>query len=149
MRDRVKLPLMTRLASVQRIKKIAAEAALMSARAAESQARSVEAEAKARTEAARAEWGEHIAGTAFSPEFSRALAARVIEGETAASGASRRRERAAEATARRQDDWQVSQARSRSGEDSLRRLQRRVRRRIEEDRLAETADRVTFDWSRR
>jgi hypothetical protein len=149
MRDRVKLPLMVRLASVQRIKKVAAEAALMSARAAEVQARTAEEEAKAQTVAARTEWDEHISGTAFSPEFSRALAARVVEGETSASGASRRRERASETTVRRQDDWQVSQARSRSGEDSLRRLQRRVRRRIEEDRLAETADRVTFDWSRR
>ncbi|HEX8263072.1 MAG TPA: hypothetical protein VF547_09385 [Allosphingosinicella sp.] len=149
MRDRVKLPLMVRLASVQRVKKAAAEAALMSARSAEAAARTAEEEAQARTQAAQAEWGDHISGSAFSPEFSRALAARVIEGEKAASSASLRRERAAEITVRRKDDWQASEARSRSGDESLRQLRRRVRRRLEEDRLAEMSDRVTFDWSRR
>jgi hypothetical protein len=149
MRDRVKLPLMVRLASVQRVKTAAAEAALMSARAAETAARTVEEEAATRTQAARLEWGEHLGGTAFSPEFSRALAARVVEREAAESSASQRRERSAEIAGRRQEEWQVSEARSRSGEISLHRLRRRVRRRIEEDRLAEMADRITFDWSQR
>ena len=149
MRDRVKLPLMVRLASVQRVKTAAAEAGLMAARAAETAARTVEEEAIARTEAARLEWGEHLAGTVFSPEFSRALAAQLIERETAASGASLRRERSAEVAGRRQEEWQISEARSRSGEISLRRLRRRVRHRAEEDRLAEMADRITFDWSQR
>ena len=149
MRDKVKLPLMVRLASVQRVKTAASEAALMAARAAETAARTAEEEAQARTEAAQLEWGEHLSGTVFSPEFSRALAAHVIERETAATGASLRRERSAEIAGRRQDEWQVSEARSRSGEISLRRLRRRVRRRAEEDRLAETADRITFDWSQR
>lgn len=148
MRDRVKLPLMVKLASVQRVRKAAAEAALMSARAAERQARTAEEEATARTEAARSEWGEHLSGAAFSPEFSRALAARVIEREKTESGASLRHERSAELAGRRQEEWQVSDARARSGEISLNRLRRRVRRRTEEDRLAEIADRITFDWSR-
>ncbi len=149
MRDKVKLPLMVRLASVQRVKTAAAEAALMSARSAERAARSAEEEAIARTEAARTDWGEHLSGGTFSPEFSRALAARVIERESAASGASLRRERSAELAERRQDEWQTSEARTRSGEISLRRLRRRVRRRAEENRLAETADRITFDWSQK
>ena len=149
MRDRVKLRLMVRLASVQRVKTAAAEAALMSARAAENAARTVEEEALAKTEAARLEWGEHLSQAVFSPEFSRALAALVIERETAASSASLRRERSAEIAGRRQEEWQTSDARSRSGEISLRRLRRRVRRRAEEDRLAEMADRITFDWSQR
>jgi hypothetical protein len=148
MRDRVKLPLMAKLASVQRVRKAAAEAALMSARAAEKAARTAEEEAVSRTEAARAAWGEHLSSAAFSPEFSRALAAGVIERETAASSASLRHERSAELAGRRQEEWQVSDARSRSGEISLRRLRRRVRQRAEEDRLAEMADRITFDWSR-
>ncbi|HEX8223874.1 MAG TPA: hypothetical protein VF605_08670 [Allosphingosinicella sp.] len=149
MRDKVKLPLMVKLASVQRVKTAAAEAALMSARAAEKAARSAEEDAVARTDAARSDWGEHISGGSFSPEFSRALAVRVIERETAASGASLRHERSAELAERRQEEWQTSEARSRSGDLSLRRLRRRVRHRTEEDRLAETADRITFDWSRR
>ena len=149
MRDKVKLPLMVKLASVQQVKAAAAEAALMSARSAENAARTAEEEAIARTDAARADWGEHLAGGAFSPEFSRALAARVIERETAASTASLRRERSSELAERRKADWQASEARSRSGEISLRRLRRRVRRRAEEDRLAEAADRLTFDWSRK
>lgn len=149
MRDRVKLPLMVRLASVQRVKTAAAEAALMSARAAETAARTAEDEAVGRTESARLEWGEHLSGAAFSPEFSRALAVRVIERETAASNATLRRERSVELAGRRQEEWQISEARSRSGEISLRRLRSRVRRRAEEDRLAEMADRITFDWSQR
>jgi hypothetical protein len=149
MRDKVKLPLMVRLASVQRVKTAAAEAALMAARSAENAARTAEEEAIARTEAARTDWGEHLSGGAFSPEFSRALAARLIERDTAASGASARRERSAELAERRQEEWQVSEARSRSGEISLHRLRRRVRRRTEEDRLAEMADRITFDWSQK
>lgn len=149
MRDRVKLPLMARLASVQRVKTAAAEASLMAARAAETAARTAEEEATKRTEAARLEWGRHLSEGVFSPEFSRALAVHVIERETAESGAALRRERSTEIAQRRQEEWQVSEARSRSGEISLRRLRRRVRRRAEEDRLAETADRITFDWSRR
>lgn len=149
MRDRAKLPLMVRLASVQQVKKAAAEAALMAARAAETAARNAEEEARRRTEAARRDWDDHLAGAGFSPEFSRALAARVVERERAASSASTRREKATDVTVRRQEDWQASDARSRSGEASLRRLRRRVRQRAEEDRLAEVAERVTFDWSRR
>ena len=149
MRDRVKLPLMVRLASVQQVRKAAAEAALMAARAAETAARTAEEEAKARTETARLEWGEHLAGSLFSPEFSRALAARVVERERTAASASVRAEKAGEVADRRREDWQVSDARNRSGEESLRRLRRRVRQRAEENRLAEMADRVTFEWSRR
>lgn len=149
MRDRVKLPLMVRLASVQRVRKAAAEAALMSARAGEAQARAAEEEARSRTEAAQVDWHEHISGGGFSPEFSGALAARLIEREKEASNASLRTERAAGVVLRRQEDWQVADARKRSGETSLRRLRRRVRRRAEEDRMAEMADRVTFDWNRR
>jgi hypothetical protein len=149
MRDRAKLPLMVKLASVQRVRKAAAEAALMWARAAENAARTAEEEALARTEAAQGEWNEHLSGTAFSPEFCRALAVRVVERETAASGASLRRERSADLAGRRQEEWQTSDARSRSGEISLRRLRRRVQRRTEEDRIAEIADRTTFDWSQR
>lgn len=148
MRDRARLGLMVRLASVQRVKKAAAEAALLSARHAESQALAAEEEAKARTEAAQLEWGAHVSGAVFTPEFGGALAALVIRTETEATDASLRSERAAGLAARRQGDWQVSEARSRSGEESLRRLRRRVRRRAEEDRLAQMADRVTFDWSR-
>ena len=139
---------MDRLASVQRAKKAGAEAALLSARLAEAEASAAEEEAKARTEAAQFEWGAHLSGAAFSPEFSGALASLLIQSETEASDASGRRARAAELAARRQGDWQLSEARSRSGEEALRRLRRRVRRRAEEDRLAEMADRVTYDWSR-
>jgi uncharacterized protein YgiB involved in biofilm formation len=140
---------MIRLASVQRVKTAAAEADLLAARHAEAEAAAAEAEAKSRTEAARSEWDEHLSGTLFLPEFSGALAARVVEREQQASDAALRSERASDAAERRLDDWQISVARSRSGEASLRKLRRRVRQRAEEDRLAETADRVTFDWSRR
>lgn len=149
MRDRVKLPLMVRLAAVQRVKKAAAEAALMSARQAETSARAAQAEAEAKTRSAQLEWGAHISGITFSPELSGALAALVIRTGTEADDASLRSARAAELRNRRQDDWQMSDARSRSGDESLRRLSRRVRRRAEEDRLAEIADRLTYDWSRK
>jgi hypothetical protein len=140
---------MVRLASVQRVKKAAAEAALLSAQSAEAQAAAAEQEARAQSEAAQAEWSEHLAGPAFSPEFGGALAARVIGREREESSATKRSARAAEIAARRQGDWQLSEARSRSGEESLRKLRRRVRQRSEEKRLAEMADRVTSDWSRR
>jgi hypothetical protein len=149
MRDRRKLEVMGKLASVQRVRKAAAEAALMTARAAEAQARAEEKETKSRTEAAEREWGDHVSGAGFSPEFGGALAARIVERDAAASQAAKSAERASEITARRQGDWQLSDARSRSGEESLRKLRRRVNARIEEDRLAAMADRVTFDWSRR
>jgi hypothetical protein len=138
---------MVRLACVQQVKRAAAEAAMLSARLAEAEALAAEQEAQSRTEAAQLEWGAHLSGAAFSPEFSGALASLVIQSETEASDASGRKARAAELTTRRQVDWQLSEARSRSGDESLRRLRRRVRRRAEEDRLAEMADRVTFDWS--
>jgi hypothetical protein len=149
MRDRNKLRLMTRLASVQRVGKAAAEAALMAARAAEAQALAEREEAEGRSESARSDWAEHVSGSGFSPEFSGALAARAVERDLSAAQARGRAERSAETAARRLSDFQASEARSRSGEDEVRRMKRRVGARIEEGRLAEMADRVTFDWIRR
>jgi hypothetical protein len=134
--------------AVQRVRRLAAEAALQTARTSEQTARADETRARDQAEAAHREWGEHVGGTGFSPEVSRCLAAIVIEREQLAEAAATRVGIMTDLTAARQLEWQTREAQVRLSEASLKRISRKAERNREEKRLSDAADRVTFAWSR-
>jgi hypothetical protein len=147
--DRRSLLALTRLAAVVEVKRAAAEAELLRAQAGQRIARASHEEALARVETAESDWLDHVSRPALSPELCGALAASFIAKEKEASQAGQRSARAAELTDGRRSEWQASDARSRSGKSRLRSLGRKVRHRLEEASLAETADLITFRWSLR
>jgi hypothetical protein len=148
MHERRQLPLMVRLTSVQRARRAAAESALAAASSAEKRAQRAEEAAREQSRVAELQWLDYVAEPGFSPEYSRSLSARLIDRDTAAAGAALRTRQQSVLRAARQQDWQLSEARVRLSEASVRRLRRKIERRAEEDRLAELADRVTYSWSR-
>ena len=148
MRERARLPLMVRLAAVQRAQRASAEAQLTVARAAEAAARIAEDEARESSRAAERQWLDHVRAPGFSPEYGRALSGRLIGREEEAQAAASHVREAGEVRAGRQQEWQRQEARVQLSEASVRRLKRKLERRIEEKRMAELADRVTYAWSR-
>lgn len=148
MRDRSRLAVMTRLASVQRAKRIGAEAALIESQTAEEEAQTAESDARTEMTDAHRHWLDHIAEPRFSPEFSTMLSHALIVCETKVEGASLRAVEAGDVRAQCQSEWQVLESRVRTGDAALRSFRRKVARRAEENRLAELADRTTYTWSR-
>jgi len=148
MRDRAKLSVMTRLATVQRAKRVGAEAALAEARRVEDEAQATEGRARATLADAHRQWVDHMAAPRFLPEFSALLSGVLVRSADDADDAARETEASADARAHRQSEWQMLEARVRAGEDKLRDFRRKVARRVEENRTAERADRTTFAWCR-
>ncbi|HZF44370.1 MAG TPA: hypothetical protein VEZ48_13280 [Sphingomonadaceae bacterium] len=148
MRDRDRLATMTRLAAVQRAKRVGAEAALGEARRVEAEAETAQADAQARLVDAHEQWLGHMEAGRFSPELAGLLSNAVVGRAGELDQAEAQTATAADARARSQSEWQVLEARVRAGEDGLRDLRRKVARRREESRVAERADRTTLAWSR-
>lgn len=148
MRERGKLPLMVRLAAVQRAQRQSAQTQLAVARTAEAAARIAEEEALEGSRAAERQWLDHVGVAGFSPEYGRALSARLVGREEEAQTASLHLRNARQTCEARQSEWQTQEARVRHSENSVRRLKRRIDRRTEEKHMAELADRVTYAWSR-
>lgn len=148
MRDRNRLAVMTKLGIVQRAKRTGAEVALAAARGAEREADDARDEAQARVAGAHRQWLDHLADPSFSPEFAALLSGALIGRESEADGAARHVDEASDRRAERQSDWQLLEARVKSGDASLKRLRRKVAWRGEENRLAALADRTTSQWSR-
>ena len=148
MRDRRDLAMMKRLADVQRAQRVGAEAALGEAAEAEREARRAQEAALAKSRAAHRQWAEYLAEPGFSPEFSRALCAQVIEREAAADEAGSETARRREAHEMREQEWQRLEAQVRQSETSVRRLGRRVARKQDETAMSALSDRITWSWSR-
>ena len=148
MRDRRRLQKLVQLVAVQRARRGCAEDSLRQARDREEQARKAEREALDRSETAHRDWLALISAPAFSPELSQALAHRLVGLDGEAQGAAARSAAAAEVSARRQREWQELEAQVRSGDGSVKRLDRRVRRSDEERRLGERADLTTYSRCR-
>ena len=145
MHDRGKLAVMTRLAAVQRAKRVGAEAALAQARRTEDEARAAEDEAHASLANAHRHWLDHMAEPSFSPEYGALLSNALVGCANDLDGAARETAATAEARARTQSEWQMLEARVRTSETSLKSFRRKVARRDEERRTAELADRTTYD----
>ena len=143
-----KLAMTTRLVELLRARRRSAEVALASARAAERTAQLEEQVARDDSDAAHGDWEVYLSTPGFSPEHSQSLALRLLEREDEADAAAFRTRLAADVHARRQGDWQRLEAQTRSGKESCRALERKVRRRREEDGHGQTADLITYRWSR-
>lgn len=146
MRDRDLLKALSRLLDVQRVQRTGAEAALAEAQEAERLARATEAEAREEADAAQEDWLRGLAEPGFSPEYQRALAARLLVRERHGADCAARTERASAATEEGREAWRTSEARVRSGERGTGRLRRTIGRREEERRLGALADRTTTKW---
>jgi hypothetical protein len=148
MRERSRAADLAKLVRVQRAQRLGAEVALAEARDEESRQRSAEEEAARAAAAAGEDWRLHVGRSGFSPEYGRALGERLLSRIEAEAQCAARTAEAAEASERRQGEWQRLEARVRGGERSLGRLARKAARRTEERRNAALADRVTSLWSR-
>lgn len=148
MRDRAKLSVMTRLATVQRAKRVGVQAALAEARRVEDEAEATEERAHATLADAHRQWVDHMEAPRFFPEFSALLSGVLVRSAGDVDAAARDTAASADTCAHRQSEWQVLEARVRAGEETLRGLRRKVARRVEENRTAERADRTTFAWCR-
>ncbi|HEX9933329.1 MAG TPA: hypothetical protein VGB08_10855 [Allosphingosinicella sp.] len=148
MRERTALKALTRLAAVQRAQRVGAEAALQAARAAEREAEAREQAARRAAAAAGEDWRAYVGEPGFSPDYCRALSARLLDREQEQSACAGRTAQAGERAGRREGDWQRLEAQVRTSERSVGRLKRKVAQRIEEGRLEEVADRITQRWSR-
>lgn len=148
MRDRDQLSVMTRLATVQRAKRVGAEAALAEARRVEDEAQATEESARATLADAHRQWVGHMEAPRFLPEFSALLSGVLVRSAGDVDAAARETAASADTRAHRQSEWQVLEARVRAGEETLRGFRRKVARRVEENRTADRADRTTFAWCR-
>ena len=149
MRDNQKLPLMLRLASVQRAKRLAAEAQMNEAASAAQKAAAADAVAMQLRTDAEGEWTDYLGRPSFTPEFARALSAQLIDRAEEASQAAERKQKALNEQSEKQQAWRVLEAGVRQSDGSIRKLRRQVARRTDEKRLAELGDRTTYAWSRR
>lgn len=148
MRVRTKLEMTARLVDVLRARRRAAEVELASAQAAERAAQLEEQAARDSNQAAHGDWLDCLSTPGFSPELSQSLALRLIAREDEAEAAALRTRLATDLYVRRQGDWQRLEAQTRSGKASCRALERKVRRRREEEGLSRMADLITHAWSR-
>lgn len=148
MRARAKLKLTAGLIEIQRVKRVAAKVALATAKAAEQTAREEEAAARDRSSAAFDDWRIYLAKPGFSPELSQSLSLQLIEREHEAGIAVTGTRLAVDQHVRSERDWQRAEAQVRSSEIAFRKLTRKVRRRVEEESLARSADLITYVWSK-
>ncbi|WP_034158873.1 hypothetical protein [Sphingomonas sp. ERG5] len=129
--------------------KTQAEDAVAQARAAETVAYDEQQAAHEGARIARDQWIEYLAQSGFAPDYSRALAIRLVARETAAENADQQHREAVDVHQRQQDIWRLAEARVRLTTDNLRNARRNVARHREEKRLDALSDRITYDWSRR
>jgi len=134
------------LATLQRVSRLEAESLLIDAR---SRADAADAEAaRADTAEAHAEaaWQTLLAAPRFAPEWSRALAADLVQRQADAHAARETAREAAMLQDARREDWRAADARVRSADATLRTARRATERKREEKRLDTLADRIARDW---
>ncbi|QNA82932.1 hypothetical protein G4G27_02075 [Sphingomonas sp. So64.6b] len=139
---------LARLAEVHLAIKAREEDALTRTRAAEIAACESEKVALEDMRIAQENWLDCHAQSGFAPDYSRALASRLIVRDATAERAGGEHREAIEAHRQQEDIWRMAEARMRSTKDRLRAAQRDAARRREEKRLDALSDRITHDWSR-
>jgi len=131
------------IAEIRRVQRLAAEARVQQARAAELRAEAAQVEACERLKDDEAAWSERVSGASVQIDsvmrWSGIIARDEAELRIAEQGV---RSAAAERTTQ-SDAWAAAQARARTAEDAARAASRADERRREEVRAAEMADRVS------
>lgn len=136
------------LLEIRRAKRLAADIAVAAAAAAEQEAAAAQRDAEAQSSEAQQEWAEHVAVASFSPEYARALGARLISREERSRRTTLVRQHKAELHEERRQEWRQSDAHARQSQETVRKLRREVRHRREEADLADLSDRATQEWKR-
>lgn len=149
MRERRQIIDVRKLVHVQKAQRQGAETELARARAEEERRFHAQADAEASVERAHDDWREHLGSGGFSPEFARGLGERLLLRLDVEAQRRREAEEAAQASAARESQWRLLEARVKGGERTLRGLARKVARKTEERGQAALADRVTSRWSRK
>jgi hypothetical protein len=132
--------------AVQRARRLAAEVDVERALTNERAARDASDAARESCDAAHEQWAKYVNRGGFSPEYSRALSARLIHREGEARDAAAQADRKRDERVSKQEGWKERQAEVRQTERTARRIKRRVERYGDERRLAEANDRTTYTW---
>jgi hypothetical protein len=149
MRDRRKLAAMRRIAEVERMRRSAAEEALLRARRQEMDARDEADLARQKAEEAHDDWYRHVTGSSFLPEHCRIFGSVAVDLHHGAATAEAAADRAATQSAADELAWRTIDARLRRSEASMRDVRRALARRIDEIRLSALEDRITLKAMRR
>lgn len=137
------------LAEVQRVRVLAAEAALTTARTGEEEARTAEHQAATATLEAQAAWQHCLDRSGFAPELARAFAAALLHRDHDEAAAGERTRLATGLHERRRADWHRADACADATDDAHAAARRAERRRRDERALAAVGDRISFRWSGR
>ena len=135
-----------KLVEVQRVRRAAADAALVEARDGAGEALAREGAARDEVTAAQDDWFAFLGHPGFAPDYARALARCLVARETAADQAAEDHRAAEGLHLRCQDDWRLAEARVKLIEASLGRARRDAGRDREEKRLGALSDRVSYAW---
>lgn len=145
MHDRKSLTALRAIVAIQQAQREQAQTVVRQAVDAMEIARS-KAELAAEEElSAWAEWNEFLAAP-LSMEYRQALAARAVSRGAKAKQAEESHLSSDAMLKRRIHDWRQIDARATATQNSLRKQQRRVARKVEEIRASGTEDRVTWKW---
>lgn len=137
---------LAKLAAIQRVKVTAAELHLAEAREEEAQAGREEDLAHERLRASQEQWLECLAAPAFAPEFARALARQLVEGDGRWDAARAAHRDAAGRSLCCEEQWSLSDAQLRTTKREWRLATRATTARRDERKVAAFADRVSYQW---
>lgn len=126
----------------------AAQVELAAAHQREREAEDAAERADRRVQVAAQAWQTHLSGTDFAPEFSQALAARLLAQEGVREEAQTHSARMTGARGEAETAWQDADARRRLAERTLEDSRRALRRERDERLLAAQADRTISRWRR-
>lgn len=143
------LQAMRSVVMVQQVRLANAEGLAVEAARLQAAADDAAAKAGERSDAASADWQDHVGGEAHDPAYGRWLAERLIARSDEADSARGEAERSARLADQRRQERQEADGRLRSSTRSLKKLSAKVTRRREEKRLERLADRVTYQWVKR
>lgn len=137
-----------KLQDIERARKSAAEARLLSARAEVGEAQEASTTARSAVEDAERGWSDHLSSKSFNLELGLALAAQLLENQHELE----RREQCERETEHKLEQerhaWQKLEASVRSGDHVLRRGRREIARRAENARDHELSEQTTWKWFR-
>ena len=143
--SRERLRMADQLNRIDVARRRAADARLAAARGALKQAEETRDEARVALEQSELAWATHL-GSAFDIDLGRALGAELNARDDALIASEERRLRADQRLSHEQVQWRTVEAIVRSGKAALRSGRKTLRRRADEARDCELADRTSWTW---
>jgi hypothetical protein len=135
-----------KLQEIERVRKQAAEARLLDARAASDEAERARLGAEGVVADAEQAWNAHLTSRWFDPGLGRAFAADILMQERALDRCRVYEQAQADELERQRDAWRRIEASVRSGERRLRRGRSKLLKAAEARREQELSDRTSWRW---